>query len=88
MVRTRHCATPGIVSPRRQPAAAFHVLSIPPCVCSHLLQAVTSKTFVVSLMCEFIGVMVFTFLGSTVSDKVGLLLVAADVYSGPTPAPC
>ncbi|WIA38461.1 hypothetical protein OEZ86_001784 [Tetradesmus obliquus] len=33
-------------------------------------QAVTSKTFVVSLMCEFIGVMVFTFLGSTVSDKV------------------
>jgi hypothetical protein len=31
---------------------------------------VTSKTFLVSLMVEFIGTMMFTFLGSTVTDKV------------------
>ncbi|KAF6256244.1 aquaporin-like protein [Scenedesmus sp. NREL 46B-D3] len=33
-------------------------------------QAITSKTFLVSLMVEFIGTMMFTFLGSTVTDKV------------------
>jgi hypothetical protein len=33
-------------------------------------QAVTSKTFLVSLLVEFIGTMMFTFLGSTVTDKV------------------
>jgi hypothetical protein len=35
-----------------------------------LLQPITSKTFIVSLLVEFIGVMIFTFLGSTVTDKV------------------
>ncbi|KAF8061944.1 Nodulin-26 [Scenedesmus sp. PABB004] len=38
--------------------------------CFSNYQAITSKTFAISLLCEFIGVMVFTFLGSTVSDKV------------------
>jgi hypothetical protein len=33
-------------------------------------QPVTSKQFSVSLLVEFIGVMLFSFLGSTVSDKV------------------
>ncbi|WIA18173.1 hypothetical protein OEZ85_009647 [Tetradesmus obliquus] len=33
-------------------------------------QAITSKTFLVSLMVGFIGTMMFTFLGSTVTDKV------------------
>lgn len=33
-------------------------------------QAITSKTFVVSLLMEAIGVMVFAFLGGTVNDKV------------------
>lgn len=33
-------------------------------------QAITSRTFIVSLLVEFIGVMIFTFLGSTVNDKV------------------
>jgi hypothetical protein len=33
-------------------------------------QPITSKTFIVSLLVEFIGVMIFTFLGSSVSDKV------------------
>eukprot|EP00878_Enallax_costatus_P000143 GHUV01000186.1.p1 GENE.GHUV01000186.1~~GHUV01000186.1.p1 ORF type:complete len:303 (+),score=50.80 GHUV01000186.1:123-1031(+) len=33
-------------------------------------QAVRSKTFIVSLLVEFIGTMIFTFLGSSVSDKV------------------
>lgn len=33
-------------------------------------QPVTSKTFAVSLLLEFIGVMIFSFLGTTVSDKV------------------
>jgi hypothetical protein len=32
--------------------------------------SVSSKTFVVSLLVEFIGTMIFTFLGSTVSDPV------------------
>lgn len=32
--------------------------------------AITSKTFVVSLLIECVGVLVFTFLGSTVNDKV------------------
>lgn len=32
--------------------------------------AITSKTFLVTLMVEFIGVMVFAFLGSTVKDPV------------------
>jgi glycerol uptake facilitator-like aquaporin len=50
------------------------------------LQAVTSKTFVVSLLCEFIGTMIFTFLGSTVSDKVGVWATAADVYTRPRSA--
>ena len=31
--------------------------------------AITSKTFLVSLLMECIGVLVFTFLGSTVTDK-------------------
>lgn len=33
-------------------------------------QPITSKTFIVSLLVEFIGVMIFTFLGSSVTDKV------------------
>lgn len=33
-------------------------------------QAITSKTFAVSLLVEFVGVMIFAFLGTTVDDKV------------------
>eukprot|EP00775_Hariotina_reticulata_P002360 gene2360-2666_t len=33
-------------------------------------QAVTSKTFAISLLVEFLGVLIFAFLGTTVDDKV------------------
>lgn len=33
-------------------------------------QSITSKTFAVSLLVEFLGVMIFAFLGTTVDDKV------------------
>ena len=32
--------------------------------------SIASKTFLITLLVEFLGVMVFTFLGSTVNDKV------------------
>lgn len=33
-------------------------------------QPITSKTFTISLLVEFLGVMIFSFLGTTVNDKV------------------
>lgn len=41
-----------------------------PCTAVACSQPITSKTFIVSLLVEFIGVMIFTFLGSSVTDKV------------------
>jgi glycerol uptake facilitator-like aquaporin len=35
---------------------------------SHHLQSVTSRNFAVSLLVEFLGVMLFTFIGSTVTN--------------------
>jgi hypothetical protein len=45
-------------------------------------QPITSKTFSVSLLVEFIGVMIFSFLGSTVDDKVWGPWCVAHVFRG------
>jgi hypothetical protein len=63
------CHTTQLLMCHLLPAGLLHASCISP-PASPPLQAVTSKTFLVSLMVEFIGTMMFTFLGSTVTDKV------------------
>lgn len=48
------------------PCRAVHTCS----ACFTNYQPVTSKTFAISLLVEFLGVMLFSFLGTTVNDKV------------------